>query len=600
MPGGYGVGDHRVFVLDFLTTSLIGQSPPKIVRAAARRLNTMIPGAESNYIGRLEDWIVEHRLIEKVGKAHDTAKSKEELKLKLDAIDDEQMQYMKGAEKKCRRIKSGRIPFSPESSKWIRRSQVYRSLLRYHAGKIRNLGNLKRAARRCGIKEPAQLSLQEIRARLKVCKERCNYFRKHGHGYHRRHLKNRLGVARREGNEEAEVRILTIIQREKDRAYWRRLNYGMKKTKGRSARVVTEAQEDGVTKEHEGQSEVEAAIWEGIHDQRFYTAEHAPVCNGQLRGEFGYHAVTKAAKEVLSGKYHYPEDFDESTKEIMQECARVRSDIPERSVNTLIRMKAWQQPWLKCKEKTSSSVSGLHFSHYKAGAKSDTISHLHALKTSAALRRGISLGRWSYGLSVMLEKELGCTLLGKLRAILLMEADFNFSNKVIYGVRMLDNARKHGYSPEEVYSEKNKMADDGTLAKVLFFDIVRQTRLTAGQSSVDAANCYDSVAHTIASLVFQSFGVPEEAVQSMLTTIEEMKYFLRTAYGDSKNFRGSKIEVKFQGLCQGNGAAPAGWAVISIVILGAHKQKGHGAKFVCPISPQWQMHQSLSCCQTGS
>ena len=30
--------------------------------------------------------------------------------------------------------------------------------------------------------------------------------------------------------------------------------------------------------------------------------------------------------------------------------------------------------------------------------------------------------------------------------------------------------------------------------------------------------------------------------------------------------------------------APAGWAVISIVILGAHKRKGHGAKFVCPVS----------------
>ena len=70
----------------------------------------------------------------------------------------------------------------------------------------------------------------------------------------------------------------------------------------------------------------------------------------------------------------------------------------------------------------------------------------------------------------------------------------------------------------------------------------------------------------------------------MLTTIENMKYYLRTAYGDSKNFRGHKIAVKFQGLCQGNGAAPAGWAVISIVILEAHKRKGHGGHFVCPIS----------------
>ena len=128
------------------------------------------------------------------------------------------------------------------------------------------------------------------------------------------------------------------------------------------------------------------------------------------------------------------------------------------------------------------------------------------------------------------------------------------------------------------------MADDGTLAKVLLFDVVRQFRLPAGLSSVDAANCYDSVAHVIAALAFRAFGVPKEAVQVMPKTIEEMKYFLRTAYGDSKRFRGSKIRVKFQGLCQGNGAAPAGWAVIFIVILGAHKIKGHGAKLVCPVS----------------
>ena len=63
-----------------------------------------------------------------------------------------------------------------------------------------------------------------------------------------------------------------------------------------------------------------------------------------------------------------------------------------------------------------------------------------------------------------------------------------------------------------------------------------------------------------------------------------MNYFLHTAYGDSKEYVGFTIEVKFQGICQGNGAAPAGWAVISITIINAHKRKGHGGHFICPIS----------------
>ena len=132
-------------------------------------------------------------------------------------------------------------------------------------------------------------------------------------------------------------------------------------------------------------------------------------------------------------------------------------------------------------KKVLSSVSGLNFSHYKAGAKSDLISHLHALKTSVALRRGVFLARWEKGLSVMLEKMMECNLLTKLRATLLMEADFNHSNKEIFGFRMLENERKYGFIPKEVYSERGKTADDGTLAKVLFQDVVRQTRLTAGR-----------------------------------------------------------------------------------------------------------------------
>ena len=70
----------------------------------------------------------------------------------------------------------------------------------------------------------------------------------------------------------------------------------------------------------------------------------------------------------------------------------------------------------------------------------------------------------------------------------------------------------------------------------------------------------------------------------MITAIEEMKYLLRTAYEDSKEYVGSTIEVKFQVLCQGNVAAPAGWSVIIIKIINAHKRKGHGGHFICPIS----------------
>jgi hypothetical protein len=95
----------------------------------------------------------------------------------------------------------------------------------------------------------------------------------------------------------------------------------------------------------------------------------------------------------------------------------------------------------------------------------------------------------------------------------------------------------------------------------------------------------------MASLIFQSFGVEDTAVAAMLETIQDMKFFLWTAYGESKDNAGSTIEIKTQGLGQGSGASPAGWCVISIIILQAHGAKGQGIHFLAPIS---HVKQSLS------
>jgi hypothetical protein len=69
-----------------------------------------------------------------------------------------------------------------------------------------------------------------------------------------------------------------------------------------------------------------------------------------------------------------------------------------------------------------------------------------------------------------------------------MEADFNATNKTIYGIRMLHNVRKYKLIPKEVFSKRNRLADDGTLSKVLFFNIARQLRRPAGLASVNADN----------------------------------------------------------------------------------------------------------------
>jgi hypothetical protein len=68
VPAGYGIGDQRLFVINIHTSLLIGTGPPRVQRAASRRLNTRLPHIPAKYFKNLKENIQRHRLIEEMGK----------------------------------------------------------------------------------------------------------------------------------------------------------------------------------------------------------------------------------------------------------------------------------------------------------------------------------------------------------------------------------------------------------------------------------------------------------------------------------------------------------------------------------------------------
>jgi hypothetical protein len=213
--------------------------------------------------------------------------------------------------------------------------------------------------------------------------------------------------------------------------------------------------------------------------------------------------------------------FEEAIHDICHEVALIWEIVPKVLIEEIVRKGDWRVFWKKAKGGTPSLESGLHFSHYKAGVGLQLISHVHAMKSWVTLKTGFGYERCACRLLVMLEKIPSFELISKLRSILLMEADFNCINKILFGYRLLRNVRRYGFMPDKIFSKQNWTAEEGTLSKVLFYDIVRQTTLSAGISSVDADNCYDRVSHAIAMLVFCSFGASKEATGAMLKTIQE-------------------------------------------------------------------------------
>jgi hypothetical protein len=216
----------------------------------------------------------------------------------------------------------------------------------------------------------------------------------------------RLETAKEKEDKETEHQILTIIQREKDRSFWWRLNYALGKSRGGACFKVQVEQVEGTVEEINSKEELHKAIWDNIHRKRFYLAEEAPICSGLLKGAFGNNSITPTAKAILEGTYKYPPDFDEATKEILQECVLIQLQTPKNSFSTIIIPVNWSNDWCLAREETSSSISGRYFGHYKAGLQSQYVSYLQALQATLVVKWGIVLERWLNGLLVMLEKYL--------------------------------------------------------------------------------------------------------------------------------------------------------------------------------------------------
>jgi hypothetical protein len=91
-------------------------------------------------------------------------------------------------------------------------------------------------------------------------------------------------------------------------------------------------------------------------------------------------------------------------------------------------------------------------------------------------------------------------------------------------------------------------------------------------------------------MIFQSFSMPTPAIEYMLSMIQDMKFSLRTGYGDSAGYAGGGTDntsadpIKTQGMCQGNGALLVAWTVTSIPMIAVQRKKGHGAHFKAPIT----------------
>ena len=201
-----GVGDHKCFIVDFTSESILGSVFPRIIRSSGRKLHCDCERLVDNYNDVLNTLADRHRLFEKLNALHllaDTV-SKNEFMLLMNRWDDELTDYMKAAENRCHKFKQNIFDYSPEISKWWSRRWLLKRVERYLKGKVPDPRNLFRDCKKVNI-DPRTLTIDDLGVEVFIVQKKLEEFLPLASKMRRKHLKLCLGAAQKRNDEKASL-----------------------------------------------------------------------------------------------------------------------------------------------------------------------------------------------------------------------------------------------------------------------------------------------------------------------------------------------------------------------------------------------------------
>jgi hypothetical protein len=116
------------------------------------------------------------------------------------------------------------------------------------------------------------------------------------------------------------------------------------------------------------------------------------------------------------------------------------------------------------------------------------------------MRKDIPLKQWGVGLTVLLEKIIRNNFVHKLRAICLLESDFNWMNKMIFAKQMIGMALEKKLIPEECFLKRGSNCISAVMTKIFICDESRIHHHDMVLEGCDFSECYDIISHNVAGV----------------------------------------------------------------------------------------------------
>jgi hypothetical protein len=238
----------------------------------------------------------------------------------------------------------------------------------------------------------------------------------------------------------------------------------------------------------------------GSNATRFHHHEETPFGTGIRSTRLGRTFDDSLdAVALLDGEYaHAVDDLTPEARAWLLHLQKSEPVLAGKQININITTQDFVDAWLKYRESTASNPR-IHYGHYKAAAiafkmrptlgddehgdpidnelHNPSFATVHAIMCELPLQYGFAPTRWQMSINAMLVKSSGSLRVDKLRIIHLLEADFNFVLKLIWGKRLM-----HFCEDNKLLSDNNagnrhgQSAHDPSLVKTLALDITRLSK----------------------------------------------------------------------------------------------------------------------------
>ena len=376
--------------------------PPDIQPYTARRLKTLDPRIVKKYNAILEELFDKHHVYERTLNLFQSlgdSLSAEQCE-EYDQLDRLRIQLMKIAEKKCRKLHMGAVPWSPAIQNARDAIKYAKLIIRRRAGRKVGARTLIRLQKKLGYSYE-KVATSQLGGLLDDAYKYYKALKKDATSLREAHLDSLAEALETAGKGKKAQIIRDLKQREEQRTTFRKLKIiNPKHAENLSTTSVVLTLPSGERKEITGKVEmVKAIIAENL--QKYHQSEDScPFLQQPLRMHFGAYGETQETERVLQGKVNYSSSDNDLTPLFLGQCKTMNT--PTEMVRT---PQQFVDSWKRMRERTSSH--DIHFGHFMAACEHRQNILVHYIMAEIPFRTGFAPTRWKSATNVMILKNQG-------------------------------------------------------------------------------------------------------------------------------------------------------------------------------------------------